>query len=80
MICYAYVQPHHSKGHGESFALMWLNIDLSLKILKYILSLLQFHITTEAFPKTGVLILLCTKSPRELEILFAFYFFNEVSI
>jgi len=24
----AYDQPYHSKGHGESFPLMWLNIGL----------------------------------------------------
>jgi len=29
---WAYVQPYHSKGLGESFPLMWLNIALSLKI------------------------------------------------
>jgi len=29
-----YVQPYHLKGLGESFASMWLNIDLSLKITK----------------------------------------------
>jgi len=27
-----YVQPYHSKGLGESFSLMWLNIGLSWKI------------------------------------------------
>ena len=25
---YAYVQPHHLKGLGESFPLMWLNVGL----------------------------------------------------
>jgi len=27
-----HVQPHHSKGLGESFPLMWLNIGLSLNV------------------------------------------------
>ena len=31
---YAYVQPYHLKGLGESFPLMWLNIGLCQKITK----------------------------------------------
>jgi len=57
---FAYVQPYHSKGLGESFPLIWLNIGLCWKITKIrtIPVLVSYPKQVWHSPKTGVLFLL----------------------
>jgi len=49
-----YVQPYHSKGLGESFSLIWLNIGLSRKWPKYVLPSFYFHTQNRySLPQNG---------------------------
>jgi len=49
---WGYVQPHHSKGLGESFPLMWLNIGLSQKIREHAAGLLTLTQNVSALTLT----------------------------
>jgi len=54
------VQPYHLNGLGESFSLIWVIIRLSWKLIKIRTTRLNFTPKTGiAFPKKGVIFLLC---------------------